>query len=72
MSRRLPNPKMVKSLTKYQQDDMQAIIFKLRHLIITPKDLWTNDERKWWASVNIGLGQLMSDIDHETRKAKRK
>lgn len=71
MSRRLPNPKMVKSLTKYSQDDMQAIIFKMRHLIVMPKEAWTAAERKWWASVNIGLGQLISDLEHNERKVKK-
>jgi hypothetical protein len=72
MTRRLPNPKMVKSLTKYSDDPIRAMIFKLRHLIVTPKETWTRAERQWWASVNIGLGQLLSDIEHEERKAKRR
>ena len=69
---RLPNPKMVKSLTKYSREDMQAIIFKMRDLIVMPKDAWTAADRKWWSSVNIGLGQLISDIEHANRKGKIK
>jgi hypothetical protein len=72
MTRRLPNPKMVKSLTKCSHDPIQAVIFKLRHLITTPKEAWTKAERQWWASVNICLGQLLSDIEHEERKLKRR
>jgi hypothetical protein len=71
MTRRLPNPKMVKSLTKYSHDPIQAVIFKLRHLIVTPKEAWTRTERQWWEAVNIGLGQLLSDVVPEERKAKK-
>jgi len=65
---KLPNPKMTKSIVKYSMNDIQAIVFKMRHLITMPRDKWTKDETKWWASVNIGLGQLISDIEHNKNK----
>ena len=43
-------------------------MFALRELIRTPQQSWTAEQRKWWGSLNIALGQLESDIKEQERK----
>ena len=62
---------VIKSWVKFAIPSIQDTIFRLRELIRTPKEQWTPAQRKWWASVNIVLGSLESDLAHEKRKKKK-
>jgi hypothetical protein len=62
---------VIKSWVKHSIPSIQNTMFALRELIRTPKEQWTPAQRKWWASVNIVLGSLESDLAHEQRKNKK-
>ena len=70
MSANLPSPSIVKSYVNHSIPRVQAVFFELRELITTPKDRWTPEQKKWWASVNICLGQLESEL-REQKKVKK-
>ena len=60
----LPTASTVKSYVKLSIPRVQQVFFELRELIRTPKEQWTQEQRQWWSSVNIALGQLESDIEN--------
>jgi len=62
---------IVKSWVKMSVPSIQRTMFALRELIRTPKEQWTVEQRKWWASVNIALGQLESDIAEQQNKKRK-
>ena len=71
MSRTLQTAATVKSWVKISIPSIQKTMFALRELIRTPQESWTTEQRKWWASLNIALGQLESDIKEQERKKKK-
>lgn len=70
MTSKLPTPSTVKSYVKFSIPRVQAVFFEFRELIATPKEHWTPEQKKWWASVNICLGQLESELREEKRGKK--
>ena len=62
---------IIKSWVKMSVPSIQRTMFALRELIRTPHEQWTVEQRKWWSSVNIALGQLESDIANEQSKKRK-
>ena len=70
MTSRPQSAPAVKSWVKMSIPSIQATMFALRELIRTPQQSWTAEQRKWWGSLNIALGQLESDLTEQERKKK--
>ena len=68
----LPSLITLKSILKISTPSFLKVFFTLRELIRTPKTQWTNEQKKWWGSLNIILGQFESELQQQQRKTSRK
>ncbi len=64
-TKKLPTPTVACSVVKFSVPQIQEVVFELRELIRTPKELWTQEQKVWWGKLNVALGLLESKLQND-------
>jgi hypothetical protein len=64
-AKKIPTPTVACSVVKFSVPQIQAVVFELRELIRTPKELWTAEQKQWWGKLNVALGLLESKLENQ-------
>jgi hypothetical protein len=64
-TKKIPTATVACSVVKFSAPQVQTIVFELRELIRTPKELWTAEQKQWWGKLNVALGVLESKLQND-------